>query len=128
MKRSKREPQKLVPILRELGYRIREVYAPTSDRLKPRPGDSALSPQSLSDSRIRADQPGPATGRPRDPRQPGLPRQQDPYYAQAKVSTHCERTVSLRVIDAESAAQRRACPRHTSRSEGCSSQDAASSD
>ncbi len=77
MKRSKREPQKLVPILRELGYRIREVYAPTSDRLKPRPGDSALSPQSLSDSRVRADQPGP-TGRPRDPRQPGLPRQQGP--------------------------------------------------
>ncbi len=31
MKRSKREPQKIVPILRELGFRIREVYADCLD-------------------------------------------------------------------------------------------------
>ena len=37
MKRSERAPQKLAPILRELGFRIKEVYAPTSDRLRPRP-------------------------------------------------------------------------------------------
>mgnify|MGYP000732907224 CR=1 FL=1 len=31
MKRSKREPQKIVPILRELGFRIKEVYADCID-------------------------------------------------------------------------------------------------
>ena len=31
MKRSKREPQKIVPILRELGFRIKEVYADCLD-------------------------------------------------------------------------------------------------
>ena len=33
MKRSKREPQKIVPILRELGFRIKEVYADCLDLL-----------------------------------------------------------------------------------------------
>ena len=31
MKRSKRAPQKLEPILRELGFRIKEVYADCLD-------------------------------------------------------------------------------------------------
>ena len=56
MKRSKREPQKIVPILRELGFRFKEVYAPTSDCPRNRPGDSALSAQSLLNSGVRAHQ------------------------------------------------------------------------